>query len=90
MVINLAITWHNISTDEAMTELEVTKSGLSSEEVKSRRTKYGENKLAEPVQTPGWIRFLSQYNDPLNYLLIGAAIVALLIHRQVLRCLWAV
>ena len=40
----------------------------------------GENKLAEPEQTPGWIRFLSQYNDPLNYLLIGAAIVALLIH----------
>ena len=80
MVINLAISWHNISTDEAMTELEVTKSGLSLEEVKSRRSKYGENKLAEPVQTPGWIRFLSQYNDPLNYLLIGAAIVALLIH----------
>ena len=72
--------WHNISTDEALTELEVTKSGLSPEEVDSRRSKYGENKLAEPERTPGWIRFLSQYNDPLNYLLIGAAIVALLIH----------
>jgi Ca2+-transporting ATPase len=80
MVVSLTITWHNISADEAMTEQEVTKSGLSPEEVKSRRLKYGENKLAEPVETPGWIRFLSQYNDPLNFLLIGAAIVALLIH----------
>ena len=80
MVINLTITWHNISTDEAMTELEVTKSGLSADEVNLRRSKFGENKLAEPEQTPGWIRFLSQYNDPLNYLLIGAALVALLIH----------
>jgi Ca2+-transporting ATPase len=80
MVINMTITWHNISTDEALTELEVTKSGLSTDEVEQRRSKYGENKLAEPEQTPGWIRFISQYNDPLNYLLIGAALVALLIH----------
>ena len=61
-------------------ELDVKRSGLSDSEVTSRRLKYGDNKLAEPVRVPGWKRFLSQYNDPLNYLLIGAAIVALLIH----------
>ncbi|MEC7178962.1 MAG: HAD-IC family P-type ATPase, partial [Candidatus Thermoplasmatota archaeon] len=54
--------------------------GLSDSEVTARRLKYGTNKLAEPERVPGWKRFLSQYNDPLNYLLIGAAIVALLIH----------
>ena len=37
-------------------------------------------KLAEPESVPALATFLSQYNDPLNYLLIGAAIVALLIH----------
>ena len=37
------------------------------------------NKLAEAEKTPAFLRFLSQYNDPLNYLLIGAALVALLL-----------
>ena len=72
--------WHSLEPVEAMIELDVKRSGLSDSEVTSRRLKYGDNKLAEPVRMPGWKRFLSQYNDPLNYLLIGAAIVALLIH----------
>ena len=72
--------WHSLEPVEAMIELDVERSGLSDNEVTSRRLKYGDNKLAEPVRVPGWKRFLSQYNDPLNYLLIGAAIVALLIH----------
>ena len=72
--------WHSLDPVEAMIELDVKRSGLSDSEVTSRRLKYGDNKLAEPVRVPGWKRFLSQYNDPLNYLLIGAAIVALLIH----------
>ena len=72
--------WHQLTPVEVMIDLDVGSSGLSSREVDLRRQKFGENKLAEPERTPGWKRFLSQYNDPLNYLLIGAAIVALLIH----------
>ncbi len=72
--------WHNLEPVETMIELDVKRSGLSDNEVTSRRLKYGDNKLAEPERVPEWKRFLSQYNDPLNYLLIGAAIVALLIH----------
>ena len=72
--------WHSLEPAEAMIELDVKRSGLSDSEVTARRLKYGTNKLAEPERVPGWKRFLSQYNDPLNYLLIGAAIVALLIH----------
>ena len=72
--------WHQLSSVDVMVDLDVSDSGLSDHEVVSRREKYGENKLAEPERVPGWKRFLSQYNDPLNYLLIGAAIVALLIH----------
>ncbi|MCH2648809.1 MAG: HAD-IC family P-type ATPase [Candidatus Poseidoniaceae archaeon] len=72
--------WHQLGTDQVMADLDVDRSGLSNKEVNMRREKYGENKLAEPERVPGWKRFLSQYNDPLNYLLIGAAIVALLIH----------
>ena len=72
--------WHNLEPLDVMIEFDVQRTGLSDAEVITRRGKYGENKLAEPERVPGWKRFLSQYNDPLNYLLIGAAIVALLIH----------
>ena len=72
--------WHNLEPLDVMIEFDVERTGLSDSEVITRRGKYGENKLAEPERVPGWKRFLSQYNDPLNYLLIGAAIVALLIH----------
>ena len=72
--------WHNLEPLDVMIEFDVQRTGLSDTEVITRRGKYGENKLAEPERVPGWKRFLSQYNDPLNYLLIGAAIVALLIH----------
>ena len=77
--------WHKLSPVEVMIDLDVSRSGLSNSEVELRREKFGENKLAEPERTPGWKRFLSQYNDPLNYLLIGAAIVALLIHLMSLE-----
>jgi len=50
------------------------------QEVLARTQRYGLNKLAEPEKTPAFLRFISQYNDPLNYLLIGAALVALAIH----------
>lgn len=69
-----------MSTDDVMKKFEVNRSGLTESEVLKRRNIHGENKLSEPDRVPGWRRFLSQYNDPLNYLLIGAAIVALLIH----------
>ena len=41
--------------------------------------KYGPNQLEQPEPTSAILRFLSQYNDPLNYLLITAALVALVI-----------
>ena len=59
--------WHNLEPAEAMIELDVKRSGLSDSDVTARRLKYGTNKLAEPERVPGWKRFLSQYNDPLNY-----------------------
>ena len=54
--------------------------GLTEKEVIHRRTLHGKNKLKEPEKKSSLLRFLSQYHDPLNYLLITAAIVALLIH----------
>jgi len=70
-------TWHDIETAEILIELDTTFDGLSSNEVINRQEKYGFNKLQEPEKTSAFIRFLSQYHDPLNYLLIMAAVVAL-------------
>jgi len=61
-------------------EFDTPLGGLSSTEAAKRLEKYGENKLREPVKTSAILRFLSQYHDPLNYLLIGAGLLALATH----------
>jgi len=73
--------WHELSIDETLQKLDTAPGGLSSSEVKSRRSTYGENKLSDPVKTHGFIKFISQYHDPLNYLLMGAAVIAFLINE---------
>ena len=72
--------WHTKSGDEVITEFDTPLGGLSSNEAEIRLEKYGENKLREPEKTSAFIRFLSQYHDPLNYLLIGAGLLALATH----------
>ena len=72
--------WHSKQIDELMLDFDTPKTGLSTEEANLRLEKYGQNKLKEPEKTPAFIRFISQYNDPLNYLLMGAAVLALIIH----------
>ena len=72
--------WHTKSGEETLSEFGTPLAGLSSNEAQVRLDKYGENKLREPEKTPAFIRFLSQYHDPLNYLLIGAGLLALATH----------
>ncbi|MGB1588406.1 MAG: cation-translocating P-type ATPase [Poseidonia sp.] len=76
----MVIAWHELSPKECLVERDSSENGISLEEALIRQDRYGLNKLAEPEKTPAFLRFLSQYNDPLNYLLIGAALVALAIH----------
>ena len=71
--------WHNLSIEDSLVAQGSSESGIAAEEVIQRRKAYGLNKLDEPEKTSALLRFLSQYNDPLNYLLIGAALVALAI-----------
>ena len=59
---------------------ESSESGISVDDVIRRQQRYGLNKLAEAEKTSAFLRFISQYNDPLNYLLMGAALVALAIN----------
>ena len=72
--------WHTKSGEETLSDFGTPLGGLTSEDASSRLEKYGENKLSEPERTSAFIRFLSQYHDPLNYLLIGAGLLALATH----------
>ena len=74
------VSWHTKSGEEVLSELDTPLGGLTSQEAENRLEKYGENKLREPDKVPAFIRFLSQYHDPLNYLLIGAGLLALATH----------
>ena len=65
--------------EEVLSVLDASPNGLTQSEIHSRMQKYGPNQLEQPEPTSAFLRFLSQYNDPLNYLLITAALVALAI-----------
>ncbi|HTV22877.1 MAG TPA: HAD-IC family P-type ATPase, partial [Polyangiaceae bacterium] len=51
--------------------------GLSDADVEARRQRHGPNALAARPPVPGWRRLLGELNDPLVYLLLGAAAVSL-------------
>jgi len=68
------------SANEVLQELDVNpSSGLTSEEAGQRLLKYGPNKLAEKKKTPLFLVFLSQFNDPMIYILIAAALLSVAI-----------
>ena len=72
--------WHNLSIADSLVAQQSSEHGIDVDEVLARRARFGENKLDEAEKTSAFLRFLSQYNDPLNYLLMGAALIALLIN----------
>ena len=68
--------WFTLSPEQVAKELGVDPAkGLSKSEVEARRQKYGANALAGKKKEPGWQKFLRQYKDFMQILLLGAAIV---------------
>jgi P-type Ca2+ transporter type 2C len=68
--------WFTLTPEAVGKELQVDPAkGLSSAEAKQRQQKYGPNQLAGKKKVPGWQRFLGQYQDFMQILLLGAAIV---------------
>ena len=76
----MSVLWHELSPEESLIQQDSSESGISLDQVVQRQRTYGLNKLSEPEKTSAFLRFISQYNDPLNYLLMGAALIALLIN----------
>jgi Ca2+-transporting ATPase len=68
--------WYTLSTEDVAKQLQVDPAkGLSSDEAKSRQQKYGPNKLAEKKKKSGLQAFLEQYQDLMQFVLLGAAII---------------
>jgi Ca2+-transporting ATPase len=68
--------YYNLSSEEVSKQLQVDPAkGLSSDEAKSRLQKYGPNKLAEKKKKSGLQAFLEQYQDLMQFVLLGAAII---------------
>ena len=72
--------FHNESVKDILDALSTNaQSGLSSEEVASRREKYGLNKLREKKKKTTLQRFMDQFKDVMILILIAAAIVSFVI-----------
>jgi Ca2+-transporting ATPase len=75
--------WHALTPDEALERQQVTSdAGLSAAEVDARRASFGPNKFAEAAKEPTWQRFLRQYKDPMQIVLVVAGVVSLFLPGQ--------
>jgi P-type Ca2+ transporter type 2C len=74
--------WHTLSIEEALREQGVDAvTGLSQAEAENRMKKYGPNAFTAEQKEPGWRAFLRQYQDPMQILLLVAAIASLIIQQ---------
>lgn len=66
--------WYQLSVEEVLKNLNVKTSGLTSSEAQERLKKFGPNELK--TQKPNVLmRLLRQFNNPMVYVLLGAAVI---------------
>ena len=76
--------WYQKTIDEVARAFGVNPQiGLSATEVQARLQKYGPNKIEEVAQTPGWQRFLAQYKDFMQIILLVAGLASLVFVRDI-------
>ena len=69
------ISYHAISATETLVALGVTDKGLSATEADARLAEHGQNQLPEASRRNPILRFLSQFNNILIYVLLGSAVM---------------
>ncbi len=70
----MADAWYQLSSDQVLANLESQPGGLSETVARKRLEQYGPNEI-EFKKTPGWVRFLRQFNDPMVIILLATALV---------------
>src|SRR5499433_1327060 len=72
--------WHSISVENVLKRLTTsTEKGLDTGEASVRLQKYGPNRLPEGRKRGPFMRFLSQFNNILVYVLLGAGFIKLML-----------
>ena len=75
--------WHALAPEEALAQQKVDPEvGLAAAEIDARRATFGPNKFAEAAKEPVWQRFLRQYRDPMQIVLLAAGGVSLFLPGQ--------
>jgi len=70
--------WHSLPAGQVVEALGGNRQrGLSSEEARRRLKQFGPNRLPEAKRRPAWLRFLSQFNNILIYVLLASSLGAL-------------
>jgi magnesium-transporting ATPase (P-type) len=77
------LAFHALTGADALSAVDATPEGLTSEEAWQRLARYGENRLPEPPKRSPLLRLLSHFNNVLIYVLIGAAVVTALLQHWV-------
>ena len=76
--------WHHLEMSEVCRLLDADlEHGLGAGEVRLRRQKYGPNSVTGRAGTPAWKLFLSQFNQPLVYILLVAVAVTAFLREWV-------
>lgn len=70
--------WYRLSVEQTLAKLETDTHGLTSAEAKRRLKKYGYNEL-KFKKPSALIRFIRQFQNPLVYILVAAAIVTVVL-----------
>jgi len=75
--------WHAIPAEDALRELQSTRSGLAADEVALRQARHGPNALPPPAKRAAWMRFLLQFHNALIYVLLGSGVITLALRHWV-------
>src|SRR5215470_17378857 len=75
------VAWHALSADEAVARLGTDPvKGLDASDASSRLQQYGPNRLPEGKRRGPLLRLLSQFNNVLVYVLLGAGFIKLMLN----------
>jgi Ca2+-transporting ATPase len=75
--------WHTLAVNDALRAEGVDpETGLSAAEVADRTRKYGANKFATEEKESTWKRFLRQFQDPMQIVLLVVGAVTIVVLRQ--------
>jgi P-type Ca2+ transporter type 2C len=76
--------WYAMTPEAVAQQLNVDPAkGLSAAEAQQRLQQYGPNVLAAKKKESGWQAFLRQYQDFMQWILLGAAVLSLVVTREV-------